>query len=98
MKIKVKETKVIETEVTIGRNISKDDKHFQDVIDYLKTLEFLATSCSHNYFASFPSTNQGGNNTYNLTDISILEENGDKLVVKVWWMDNTSAYIIFKLP
>lgn len=100
MKITVKEAIVVEKEVDFPSrcHLTKDDPHFQDVIDYLKTLKFLASGCSHEDFDSFPSYNQGGTNAYNLTGITVCDETNNKLVVNVWWYKDNSSYIIFEKP
>ena len=98
MKIKVKETKVVEKDFKVPANNFDCDEHFQDLLDYLGTLEFVASSSWDN-FKSFLSYKQGGSNGADITEITILEEFGNTLVVKATWGScNIFSHIIFRLP
>jgi hypothetical protein len=97
----IKEVEVIK-EVDIPDFINSDHKYFQDVINYLKTLDFITSStCFHN-FDSFISEKQGGSNTTNLDGIALLDKNMDRVTYKVLWEDSSYtkevAYIIFRIP
>jgi hypothetical protein len=112
MKIPVKSIEMVEVttlveqevvkDITIPDIITKDNKYFQEVIDYLLTLEFVASSAIHDHFHSFPSYKQGGSNTLDLNYISIFDDNHDKLTIEVRWgnysEESDRAIIIFKLP
>lgn len=89
-------------QVDIPDIINSDHKYFQDTINYLKSLEFIASSTCFNYFDSFISRKQGGSNTTNLDSIVFLNKNMDRITFKVSWECDTItkevAYIIFRIP
>jgi len=94
--------KVVEKDIKLPDTITKDNEYFQDMIDYLKTLEFVGTSCVHRDFESFISWDQGGNNTTDLALISVLYNDFNKLTIEVRWKGykhpSDGAIVIFKLP
>ncbi len=78
------------------------DKHdaFQDTIEYLKSLKFVATSCAYRVFNSFVSFEQGGSNTTDITYIRFIHEYFNKITVEVRWAGHKSekdgAIVIFR--
>lgn len=96
MKIKVKETTVVEKTVIISNIKTTTDPYFNELLEYLTTLEILASS-SWSEFKDFLSYKQGGSNRSDLTEIHILEEFNNTLVVRVAWGScNMFSHIIFK--
>jgi hypothetical protein len=112
MKISVKSVEKVEVMTLVEKDIVKDIKipdvityhhpHFQDTIDYLKTLEFVATSCDHNDFDSFASYDQGGSNSMGLIYIRLIHDFYGKLTYEVRWVDyekeSDGAIVIFNTP
>lgn len=98
MKIKVK--KVVTTErvedIQVGFITVQGDINFNQVIEELRHLTFVATSCSHNEFDSFISYEQGGSNSHDLTYIQLVDDSMYKYTFLVKWDDRDSAYIIFR--
>ena len=96
MKIQVKSIEMVETEIlkdiTVSDTITKRDKHFQDVIDYLKTLEFVASSCRYNNFETHISFGQGGCNWDDLDYIRLIHNYQGKLTFEVRWTHHKKDY------
>jgi hypothetical protein len=95
MKIKIK--KVVETVVEIGNLSGQFDHYFQDTIDYILGLEFVATSCSHDDIKSFFCYSQGGSNQSKVTMIELVDTHYSKLTFKIHWA-SSSTYLIVKIP
>jgi hypothetical protein len=109
MKIPVKSSKIIQTEVvtttlvTIPNFCMYSIKEFQLLVDYLLTCEFVAASCKHNDLKSFLGYNQGGWNSSSLSYIEVIHEEVNKITVQVMWigcknLKEDGAVIIFKKP
>jgi len=113
MKIPVKTYKIVEVEEVITNLVDVPEiinRHFhtntfQQVIDYLLTLEFVESSTYFRDFKSFISPEQGGDNTVNLHSIKTLidDPTNSKIVIQVtwdWYKNNMTdnAIIIFRKP
>ena len=97
MKIKIK--KVVETEevVLVNDTITYQEDHFQDTIDYILGLEFIATSCNHNDIKSFFGYSQNGSNHSKVTMIELVDTYYSKLTFKIHW-GSSSTYLIVNIP
>jgi len=95
----IKEVEYIK-HVNVPDFVNQSYHHFQDLINYLKSLEFVASSTCFSEFDSFISHEQGGSNTTNLDSIVFLDKNLSRVTYKVSWEGSTKdvAYIIFKIP
>ena len=99
MKIPVKTVVTIVTnkdiELSIKDGINGNQQYFQDVINYLLTLKFVASSCYHTSFTSFISRLQGGTNSRMLTYIELVSIHGEcRHTFFVRWEGGASEYII----
>lgn len=101
---KIEVTSYIEKEVTanieVGKFIENNHPHFNDLIKYfLNDCEFVATSCAHTDFQSFPSFIQGGFNSTDIIFINIIHEEFGKITFDVAWSGgdkNSEAIVILR--
>lgn len=103
--VKQKITVEIDEVVVVPKIITTKYTYFQDVINHLKTLEFLAGS-HHNSFKDYLGYTQGGINAKPISYIEFMYEkcsngyNLNTITVRVDWSETydekTSSIIIFK--
>jgi len=72
-------------ELNPGDNVDQSSEEFIALLDYLKTLEFRDTDCSHTSWEAFPSYHQGGKNSADIGSIIIINETPNILTIKVEW-------------
>jgi len=94
MKIKVKKFVEVNEVITVPDIICEGEEHFDDVIKYILSLEFVATSCSHIDIGSHFGFNQGGSNTIDIVEIGLVDSHYDKKTFKLSWRRTESTYLI----
>lgn len=109
IKIPVKTVERVATTTYVDVEVTKEiefsgvandyDPHFQELIDYLLTLNFVASSCLHPSFKDFPSYKQGGKNTCSLTSIKIVQVHYPRITISVQWKGiDSRGYVILDIP
>lgn len=84
-------------EIELSNYTNDYDNHFQDLINWMLSLKFVASSCLHSNFKEFPGYKQGGRNACNLQSIKLLERFNSRYTFQVTWKSfNNKAIVILE--